>query len=159
MRLRPRFRPVALGAVLAIAFALGGCGGDPSSDAPGASSAAVPGTLAGTAWIVVSVNGSAPIAGAVPTISFNADRVNGFFGCNQGGGTYEQDRPNGRILIRELATTLIGCLQPGVGTFEAILVTALGGATRAGLDANGELILSGPGGRIVLVALQHPAAS
>lgn len=143
--------------LIAIVAAIGGC-----SDAVGPSASPPPGavsTLAGTSWIVVSVNGRSPIAGAVPTLAFDAGTIKGFFGCNQGGGRYRLDGATGRFEVQDLAETAMGCLQPGVTAFEAVLVQVLGGATQATLDPTGQLILSGPGGRIVLVTLEHPAVS
>jgi heat shock protein HslJ len=141
--------------LVAFAVAIGGCTdavGSPSPPPPGAVS-----TLTGTSWIVVSVNGHPPIAGAVPTLAFDAGTIKGFFGCNQGGGRYRVDGATGRFAVQDLAETAMGCLQPGVTEFESALVQVLGGATQAALDATGQLILSGPGGRIVLVTLEHPA--
>ena len=54
--------------------------------------------------------------------------------------------------------TAMGCVAAGVSEFEGAVATALGGANRASLDATGRLLLDGPAGRIVLVALEHPAA-
>jgi len=136
-------------------MAIGGC-----SDAAGPSSSPPPGaisTLTGTAWIVVSVNGHSPIAGAVPTLAFDAGTIKAFFGCNQGGGRYRLDAATGRFAVQDLAETAMGCLQPGVTEFESGLVQALGGASQATVDPTGQLILSGPASRIVLVTLEHPA--
>jgi heat shock protein HslJ len=145
-------RPVLL---VAIAIAIGGC-----SDVVSPSASAPPGaisTLDGTSWIVVSVNGHSPIAGAVPTLAFDAGQINGFFGCNHGGGRYRLDIVTGQFAVQDLAETAMGCLQPGVMEFESGLVQVLGGATQATLDPTGKLVLSGPGGRIILVTLEHPA--
>ena len=141
--------------LIAIVAAIGGC-----SDEVGASGSPPSGaisTLSGTSWIVVSVNGRSPIAGAVPTLAFDAEQIKGFFGCNQGGGRYRVDGATGRFAVQDLAETAMGCLQPGVMAFESVLVQLLGGATQAALDPTGQLILSGPGGRIILVTLEHPA--
>ena len=145
-----------LALLVAIVIAIGGC-----SDAVGPSASPPPGaisTLAGTSWIVVSVNGHSPLAGAAsPTLAFDAGTIKGFFGCNQGGGRYRLDYATGQFEVRDLAETAMGCRQPGVTEFESVLVQVLGGATQATLDPTGQLILSGPGGRIVLVTLEHPA--
>jgi heat shock protein HslJ len=141
--------------LVAIVVAIGGC-----SDEVGPSASPPPGgisTLTGTSWIVVSVNGRSPIAGAVPTLAFDAGQIKGFFGCNQGGGRYRLDGATGRFDVQDLAETAMGCLQPGVTEFESVLVQVLGGATQVTLDPTGQLILSGPGGRIILVTLEHPA--
>jgi heat shock protein HslJ len=141
--------------LVAFAIAIGGC-----TDAAGPSPSSPPGaisTLSGTSWIVVSVNGHSPIPGAVPTLAFDAGQIKGFFGCNQGGGRYRLDVVTGQFAVQDLAETAMGCLQPGVTAFESVLVQALDGASQATLDPTGQLILNGPGGRIILVTLEHPA--
>ncbi|HEX2754546.1 MAG TPA: META domain-containing protein [Candidatus Limnocylindrales bacterium] len=153
-------RLVALIVLLAIVGAISGCGSDgpPTGSAPGSPPDGPLPALAGTAWIVISVNGRSPIAGAVPTIVFDAARASGFGGCNQFGGSYQFDATSGRFVVHEIAATAMGCLQAGVGDFETAFMTALGGSTQAGLDPTGQLILSGPAARIVLVTLEHPGA-
>jgi heat shock protein HslJ len=137
-------------------LALAACGADPApSDPPGGD----PAILAGTSWIVVSVAGRAPMPGSVSTMEFNGDRVTGSGGCNHFGGRFELDPETGRFAASDVSSTLIGCVQPGVGDFESGLLGALGAATRAGIDPSGQLILDGPAGRIVLATLEHPAAS
>jgi heat shock protein HslJ len=153
-------------ALLSIALAFAACGGDtgPSGSPPrasghsvGGSSAGTGSTLAGTSWIVVSVNGRSPVPGAVPTFRFDADRVSGSGGCNQFGGSYRADPSTGQFAARELVSTDMGCVQAGVSAFESTFLQALGGTSQAVLDPAGQLILSGPAGGIVLVALEHPA--
>ena len=149
-------RLVRLSLLVAFVVAIGGCSDDvgPSaSPPPGAVS-----TLSGTSWIVVSLNGHSPPAGAAaPTLAFDAAQIKGFFGCNQGGGRYRLDVVTGQFAVQDLAETAMGCLQPGVAEFESVLVQVLGGATQATLDPTGQLVLSGPSGRIILVTLEHPA--
>jgi heat shock protein HslJ len=153
MPLHPVRARAALLVGLALALALAGCGEAGSSGSPpnGAGT-----TLAGTSWIVLSVAGRPPIAGAVPTISFTADTVGGSGGCNHIGGRYQHDAATGRLAVRDLGGTAMGCLQAGVVDFESAFLQALGSATQARLDANGQLIVDGPAGRIVLVTLEHP---
>jgi heat shock protein HslJ len=107
----------------------------------------------------VSVDGRSPLVGAVPTATFDAERVGGTGGCNQYGGPYRFDPATGRIQFRELVSTDMGCVQAGVTTFESVFLQALGGSTQAAIDPSGRLILSGPVSRIVLVHLEHPAVS
>ena len=125
----------------------------PSGSPPGG---AISG-LAGTSWIVVSVDGRSPVAGAVPTATFDAVRVSGTGGCNQYGGPYRLDPSTGQLGVGELVSTDMGCLGAGVSAFETTYLRALGGATQAKLDPLGQLVLSGATGRIVLVRLEHPA--
>lgn len=155
----PAIRRFALAVfVLVLAALVVACGSDAvPSLAPGASQEGSIPALTGTSWIVVSVNGRSPIAGAVPTISFDATQIKGFFGCNQGGGGYRLDAATGQFAIQGIGATAMGCLQPGVTEFESAFTTALGGSTSARLDPTGQLILRGPASRIVLVTLEHPA--
>jgi heat shock protein HslJ len=151
---------VRLFALLVIVATVGACSGDatPSGSGTGPSGGAVP-PLAGTSWIVVSVDGRTPVAGAVPVVTFDADRVGGTGGCNQFGGPYRLDPATGQLEVRELVSTEMGCLQAGVSAFEGVFLKALGGVRQASIDPTGQLVLDGPAGRIVLVHLEHPAAS
>ena len=147
--------------LVTILASIGGCSGDAAPSASGTGpppGGAVP-TLAGTSWIVVSVAGRSPIAGAVPTVTFDAERVNGTGGCNQYGGSYRVDLSTGQLAVRELVSTDMGCLQAGVSAFETTFLQALGSASQVALDPTGQLTLTGPAGRIVLVHLEHPASS
>ena len=107
----------------------------------------------------MSVDGRSPVAGGVPTATFDADRVAGTGGCNQYGGPYRLDPATGRIQFSELVSTDMGCVQAGVTTFESVFLRGLGGSTQAAIDPSGRLILSGPVSRIILVHLEHPAVS
>ena len=151
---------VRLLALLTILATVGACSADATPSGPGSGpSGGTPSTLAGTSWIVVSVGGRTPMAGAVPTVTFEADRVGGTGGCNQYGGPYRFDPATGRFEVRELVSTDMGCLQAGVSAFEGLFLKVLGAASQASLDPAGQLILDGPAGRIVLFHLEHPAAS
>ncbi len=140
--------------LLVVAVSVAACGSDP--EPVGSPPAGAPIELVNTAWIVRSVAGRAPIAGAVPTISFSADAIAGSGGCNHLGGRYRYEPSSRRIAFAELGMTAMGCVQPGVGDFETVFVQALGSATQAGLDANGQLIVTGGAGEIVFVHLEHP---
>jgi heat shock protein HslJ len=139
--------------LIVVAFAIAACGSavtPTGSDGPPAGT--VP-ALAGTSWVVASVDGNAPMAGAVPLVAFDVDRVTGSGGCNRFGGRYQVDAVTGRFAVAELGGTLIGCVKAGVGDFETAFLTALGATSQAAIDPVGELILSGPTHRIVLVAV------
>jgi heat shock protein HslJ len=109
-----------------------------------------PTTLAGTAWRVVSVNNRAPVVGSEPTIMFAANELKGSAGCNSYGGRYDYDPSSGAIALHELSMTAMGCLEPGRSEFEGLFTTALTQATSASIDPGGRLVLTGPGGQIVL---------
>jgi heat shock protein HslJ len=135
--------------LVALVFALAACGGEagPSGPPPSAGGTV---SLADTAWTVISVAGRPPVPGAVPSVTFSADAITGSGGCNSFGGRYQFEPSSGRIAIRDLGMTAMGCVQAGVGEFETAFVQALGAATEAGLDPAGQLVLSGPSGRIIL---------
>jgi heat shock protein HslJ len=153
MRTRPLRATLVLLLFGALAAALVGCdaGVSPSGAPPDAGT-----TLAGTSWIVKTVAGRAPVPGAVPTIQFGASTVTGSGGCNHIGGTYQHDAATGQLVVRDLGGTAMGCLQAGVGDFEAAFLQALGAATQARVDGSPQLTLDGPAGRVVLVPLIHP---
>ena len=150
-------RVARLIASLAIVLVAAGC--TSAAPSPGGTPDGSVGPLAGTSWIVVTVNGRSPLAGAVPTLSFTGERIQAFFGCNQGGGSYRLDPSTGAFAVSDLSETAMGCLQPGVMEFETALVQTLGSASRASVDSTGRLLLAGPGGAIAAVPLEHPAAS
>jgi heat shock protein HslJ len=112
---------------------------------PGASS------LAGSGWRAITVSGAAPVAGREPTLLFaDGAQVNGNTGCNSffGGYAYAE----GRITFRNVGMTLMGC-DDAVGSVEAAFTKALNAATSASIDDGGRLLLSGPGGEILLAPL------
>jgi heat shock protein HslJ len=112
----------------------------------------VPATIAGTSWRVVSVGGRAPVAGSVPTITFEGARVTGDSGCNFFGGSYQYDAGSGRISFENLGMTARACAEARRNEFETVFTLALQQVERVSVDIGGLLTLSGPGGAIVLEA-------
>jgi heat shock protein HslJ len=109
-----------------------------------------PKTLGGSAWRVVSVNGRPAIAGSEPTAIFAATHVQGFAGCNSYGGPYTYDAATGSIAFRDIAQNLALCVEPARNDIEALFMRAISQASSASIDPEGRLVLSGPGGEIVL---------
>jgi heat shock protein HslJ len=109
-----------------------------------------PTTLAGTAWRVVSINGRSPVAGNEPTAAFAPAQVAGSSGCNSYSGQYTYEPSSGAIGFKDLATTLMLCVEPARNDVEALFSEALTKATSASMDPQGRLLLAGPGGQIVL---------
>ena len=109
-----------------------------------------PTTLVGTAWRVVSVNGRPPVAGSEPTAVFAAAEVKGSAGCNSYGGRYTYDPSTGAIAFRDLGMTRWRAPSPAGTTSRRLFTAALNQATTASIDPAGRLVLSGPGGEIVL---------
>ena len=109
-----------------------------------------PTTLAGSAWRVVAVNGRAPIAGSEPTVVFAAAEVKGSAGCNSYGGRYAYEPSTGAIAFHELGMTAMACAEPARNDIEALFTRAINQAATASIDPEGRLVLSGPGGEVVL---------
>ena len=109
-----------------------------------------PTTLAGTAWRVVTINGRAPVPGSEPTAIFAAADVKGSAGCNSYGGQYQYDGSSGAIAFRDLGMTAMACAEPARNDVEALFTQAINQAASASIDPEGRLVLSGPGGEIVL---------
>jgi heat shock protein HslJ len=136
-----------LAALLVAMVALAACGeaAPANPNRPG-----VPATIAGTSWRVVSVGGRTPVAGGVPTVTFEVARVTGSGGCNSFGGSYRYDAGSGRITFENVAMTAMGCVDGGRNEFETVFSQALFRVELVSIDERGLLTLSGPGGAIVL---------
>ena len=97
--------------------------------------------LAGSAWTLVDMGGTADFKRLVPTLRFDADgTVRGFAGCNQFNGSYTATG-NG-LSMGPVATTKIGC-EPPASAVEAEYLTALAGVTEWFLGTDGQLTLLG----------------
>jgi heat shock protein HslJ len=130
--------------LVVLAILLSACGeGDLTREAH-------PSTLAGSGWRVVSVNGRPPIAGSAPTAIFAATDVKGSAGCNSYGGQYTYDSATGSIAFRDIAQNLVLCVEPARNDIEALFMRAINQASSASIDPDGLLVLSGPGGEILL---------
>jgi heat shock protein HslJ len=124
---------------VALAVVLGGC--DITSRG------GVPGTLEGSTWAAVSINGNPTAPGARPTLAFAGATVSGSDGCNQFAGTYRWS--GSELAIGNLQSTAIGCPEP-IGSLAAAYMEALGDVARLEVDRLGRIVLSGQGGEIVL---------
>lgn len=106
---------LSLAAVAVALLALAACGG---SSQPG---------LPGTSWVLTSLDGSDPVAGAVPTLGFSTDgRLGGSSGCNQYGG--DVTLGDGEITVGPIQATRMACDEPRMAQ-EAAYLEALQGAT------------------------------
>jgi heat shock protein HslJ len=96
--------------------------------------------LAGTAWTLAEIGGTADFANLVPTLEFGPDgTVSGFAGCNTFSGAYTLTGI--ALTFGPLATTRIGCERPA-SAVEASYLTALAGTTTWASDG-GQLVLGG----------------
>ena len=109
-----------------------------------------PSTLANTAWRAVTINGKPVVAGSEPTANFKVADVTGSSGCNDWFGSYEYDPSTGRLTLSQVGMTARACVDPAPMAVEAAFSQAIVAVESASMDPEGRLVLSGPGGEIVL---------
>jgi heat shock protein HslJ len=68
-------------------------------------------TLAGTAWVLVEINGREPLQGTEITLIFEETRAGGNSSCNSYGGEYKSE-PDGKVQFGEIEQTLMFCMEP-----------------------------------------------
>lgn len=99
--------------------------------------------LVNTAWTVKSIDGGPVIPDARPTMTFAEDgTLSGSAGCNQYSGRFRTD--GGRIVIGDVASTLMGCDGERAAQ-EVAFLNALRGAATWRQTAEGDLELDGAG--------------
>ncbi|MEA2578835.1 MAG: putative lipoprotein [Chloroflexota bacterium] len=106
--------------------------------------------MAGSSWRVVGVGGQVPVAGRVPTLTFEDAKVSGSGGCNVFSGSYQYDPASGQIRFGNIGMTARACAEPAANDFETRFSDALVRANGVSVDSQGRLTLSGPGGAILL---------
>ena len=94
--------------------------------------------------------GQPVVVGHEPTATFRGTEVSGTTGCNAYGGSYTYE--DGKITIGELRMTLMACIGP-IGDVEARFTQAMSGTAIATTDAEGRLMLDGPGGPIAFIGI------
>lgn len=142
-------RAAALGSLVAVVLAACASTPTPTPTAP---------VLAGTSWTVISVGGTDTVETSRPTIAFGTDgQVVGTGSCNGYGGPYRLD--SDAIEVGDLASTLILCQDPEIGTQEAAFMAALRGAQTWRIDAAGELQLSGLSEIVARPTAAEPSAT
>ena len=87
------------------------------------------GSLAGTSWVLQSINGNrqvgAALGGQPVTLQFtSATEMGGSGGCNSYGGSYQAG--DGRISFGGVMSTLMMCADEDVGAVETAFFAALG---------------------------------
>lgn len=117
--------------------------------------------LVGTSWVLTSIDGNAEIGealgGKAVTLAFTSDsEAGGSGGCNSFGARYEADPARGSIAFSEIVSTLMACLDEGVGDVEAVYFEALNMADRYQIEGD-RLTITG-GGHTMLFA-RTPAGS
>ena len=97
--------------------------------------------LAGTAWTLADMGGTADFARLIPTLAFGLDgAVSGFAGCNQFSGSYTVT--GAALSLGPIAATKMGC-EPPASAVEAEYLVALAGVTEWFLGTDGQLTLIG----------------
>lgn len=121
-------------AIAALAF-LAGCAGGPGAQGD---------PLAGTGWLLDTLNGSPVLAEAAVTLNFGADgALSGSDGCNQYNTTYTVSGSS-LTIAQPIATTRMACPDPVMQQGSAYL-EALGSAASYDLKS-GKLSLADSGG-------------
>ncbi len=108
--------------------------------------------LDGTEWVLTSLNGRSPLAGAEVTLAFASGQATGSAGCNSYSGPYRVEGEDG-LAFSHIANTEMGCLEPqGIMEQETQYLNALRAAARFRLSegqleiftARGEVLIYGP---------------
>lgn len=136
------FRTFSLFALLAVLFAA--CAPSAGSGQP---------ELAGTEWMLFSLNGEQVTTDAGPTIRFNEEEVGGSGGCNSYGGTYQVDAAEGNIAIGWLVSTLMACSDDEVSRLEGDFLAALERVENYAISGENALRLYGVDAELVFYPL------
>lgn len=107
-----------------------------------AAPAAAPTTLAGTSWLVQSVDSQSSVVGKEPSVAFDATNVSGSGGCNTYSGEYTYDAATATLTPGPLASTRKACTGPE-GTFENVFFNAFQGPLVVATTADGVTFTGG----------------
>jgi heat shock protein HslJ len=100
--------------------------------------------LPGTSWVLVDLDGAAPVGEAAPTIAFDDQgSVTGNAGCNTFNGEVTIDGSD--LTFGPLATTRLACVEDGVADQEQAFLAALQDATSYTVDNEGRLVIQDGG--------------
>jgi heat shock protein HslJ len=88
-------------------------------------SAAVQLPLAGTEWVLITLNGQMLLDTSNITLEFDNEYAGGYGGCNYYGGRYYQSASEGLLTFEEVSSTLQDCSTPsGIMTQERAFLDA-----------------------------------
>jgi hypothetical protein len=135
-----------------VVIALAGCGLAPDPD-PSVAPHPDPDrltTLAGTSWTLLSVNDLAVGLDPPPRLKATAKALILDGACNELSTAYRFDPATGALAVEGGGTTLVGCSGQAEAIDDAAF-RALDQLAFASIDAKGRLVLSGPGGKLVLL--------
>jgi heat shock protein HslJ len=109
--------------------------------------------LAGTSWLLTSLNGSSPIEGADITLGFDDARLFGKGGCNEYSGPYTVGT-DGRFAATEIVSTDMACGEPaGLMDQEIAYFQALSKVTMFVIEGD-ELQMFGEDGTLLAFSRQ-----
>jgi heat shock protein HslJ len=100
--------------------------------------------LPGTLWVLVDLDGAAPVGETPPTLAFDDQGgVTGLAGCNTFNGEVTIDGSD--LTFGPLATTQMACVEEGLADQEQAFLAALQDATSYTIDDEGRLVLEDGG--------------
>nr|WP_290919988.1 META domain-containing protein [Hyphomonas sp. 34-62-18] len=113
-----------------------------------APAAAAPPEVSGNDYRITAIGGT-PVKGTRPlTITFGEDgRVGGFGGCNSYGGSFKEN--NGKLTFGDLISTMMACIDGGIGAQENALHATLKGTVKVAPGADGRVLLTGENGTVL----------
>jgi heat shock protein HslJ len=107
---------------------------------PRASGGSAPESLIGTAWVLVELNGSPPVAAPndrTPTLSFaQGVPASGTGGCNQFSGQYTYVQSGGYLRFGPLVSTRRACMDEAANRQETAYLRALESTTRFAISGD-----------------------
>ncbi len=101
-----------------------------------------PEQLDGTAWRIVSIDGSEPVAGREMGFAFEGGRISGSAGCNRLSGSFASDGT--RLTVGQVTATRMAC-APELMAQEARVLALLRQSLGVSFDGRGRMVLSGAG--------------
>jgi heat shock protein HslJ len=87
-------------------------------------------------WRLLELNGQPPVSGTSVTLNFDAEAIGGNSGCNVYGGSFEL--VDGRLVISDIFSTMMACMEEGVMEQEAAFHQALRDAVAFNVSGDGQ---------------------
>ncbi len=110
--------------------------------------------LDGTAWVLESYGGKAPLPGSTMTAVFEDGQVSGSASCNHYFADYQAS--GGRIEIEGLGWTEMACLNPeGVMEQEREIMSFLGSSATYQIQGTRLVLKTGSGQQLVFSTLEN----
>ena len=156
----PRLRPLlGLALLLALASVAVIACDSKTTPPPSGPASGHPSTLSGTSWVVTAIGGVKTPPETQPTIAFNATRTSGSSGCNSFGGSYRYDPSTGVLQLDQLFMTQIACAEGARNQVEAAFTRSFVRSAVVSFAADGQLVLEGPAGTRLDLALVGPTVT